>query len=214
MEAQELPVVIHPHGCHLRATVPHQRAQISERLFLQQIRIFFWNHLAHFSLLVKSSETHLRNSLPRALSLSALQQTLRPLQLAAEIELPRHSREASVPSRSRSNRISAAPADPPHHPHPFPVLCSFAGSPAHQRVPLRQHAWRNFPRQNATGTRPAACARSHLFPSRPATERSPAPALHTGPPAIHRCHWTPPTEHQGARATKPSHLGLPNSSTR
>src|SRR5260370_15939326 len=137
------------------------------------------------------------------LSLSSLRQTLRPLQLAADIELPLRSREASVPSRSRSNRISAAPADPPHHPHPFPVLCSFAGSPARQRVPLRQHAWRSFPRQNATGTRPAACARSHLFPSRPATERSPAPVLHTEPPAIHRSHCTPPPEHQAPLPTQP-----------
>src|SRR5260370_5896262 len=137
------------------------------------------------------------------LSLSSLRHTLRPLQFAPDIELPLRSSEASVPSRSRSNRISAAPADPPHHPHPFPVLCSFAGSPARQRVPLRQHAWHNFPRQNATGTRPAACARSHLFPSRPATERSPAPVLHTEPPAIHLCHWTAPADHQQALATKP-----------
>src|ERR1700682_5430784 len=138
-----------------------------------------------------------------ALFLSSLRQSLRPLQFAADIALPLHFREASVPSPFRSNRISAAHVDPPHHPHPFPVLCFFAGSPEPQRVRLRQHAWRNFRCQNATETRPAACARSHLFPSHPATERSPTQVRHTRPPAIHRCHWPGPAEHQEVLATMP-----------
>ena len=65
IDAHECPVVIHPHGGNLRASILHQRSEISERRLVQQIRVSFWNHLLHFGLLINSSETHLRNSLPR-----------------------------------------------------------------------------------------------------------------------------------------------------
>src|ERR1700687_4891310 len=168
-------VVIDPHWRHLRAAVSVQRAQIGERLFLQQIRVFFWYLLSHCRLpcvlFLGCSKTlsflaalHRRRSdSRRKIADSPTPRQRHELRSWTPFAIAReyHSAIATFRFRFRSSQAAPGRAGRLRRPHPFPGARFCAPIFATLLAALHRNAWQNSRCQSARETTLAARAGSH-----------------------------------------------------